>query len=162
MIPAPPTAVHLVVGGRRRILPVVGAGHYGRRMLTIRAPFAITPRPSSSPADTDVPVVGVTTFDKVFAGPSLVGTSVVQMVSAVGGTGPLCYVALERVEGSLDGVPGAFALQHVGVVVAGVPSLALEVVAGSGTDGLVGLSGSGTIEHTADGAVLTLAYSLPG
>jgi hypothetical protein len=131
-------------------------------MLTIRAPFTITPRPSSSPSDTDVPVVGVTTFDKVFAGPSLVGTSVVQMVSAVGGTGPLSYVALERVEGSLDGATGAFVLQHLGVVVAGVPSLSLAVVAGPGTGGLADLSGSGTIEHGADGAVLTLAYSLPG
>ncbi len=131
-------------------------------MLTIRAPFTITARPSTAAPDTDVPVVGLTTFDKVFPGPSLVATSVVQMVSALGGSGPLVYVALERVEGTLDGVEGAFVLQHVGVVVAGVPSLALEVVAGSGTGGLAGLAGNGTIEHTADGAFLTLAYSLPG
>jgi hypothetical protein len=130
-------------------------------MITIRVPFTITPRPSSTPSDTDVPVVGLTTFDKVFAGPSLVGTSVVQMVSAVGGTGPLAYVALERVEGSLDGAAGAFVLQHVGVVVAGVPSLSLAVVTGSGTGALTDLSGSGTIEHTADGASLSLTYSLP-
>ncbi len=130
-------------------------------MLTIRVPFTITARPSTGPADVDVPVVGLTTFDKVFSGPSLVATSVVQMVSAVGPTGPLSYVALERVEGSLDGATGAFLLQHVGVVVAGVPSLSLEVVIGSGTEGLADLSGSGTIEHTADGAFLTLVYSLP-
>ena len=130
-------------------------------MITIRVPFTVTARPSSTPADTDVPVVGVTTFDKVFSGPSLVGTSVVQMVSAVGGTGPLSYVALERVEGSLDGASGAFVLQHVGVVVAGVPSLSLAVVLGSGTGALADLSGSGTIEHTADGTFLSLVYSLP-
>jgi len=130
-------------------------------MPTIRVPFTITARPSASEGADDVPVVGVTTFDKLFPGPSLTGTSVVQMVSALGGAGPLAYVALERVEGSLDCVSGAFVLQHLGRIVAGVPSLALEVVDGSGTGGLAQLSGSGTIEHTGDGAFLTLAYSLP-
>ena len=128
----------------------------------IRVPFTITARPSDAGAPGEIPVVGITTFDKVFADPALLGTSVVHMVSTVGGEGPLAYVALERVEAVLDGVEGAFVLQHVGAITAGVPVLALQVVPGSGTGGLAGLTGEGTIEHSGDGAFLTLTYSLPG
>jgi len=134
---------------------------YGRRMPTIRVPFSITARPSDPEALGDLPVVGLTTFDKLFSGPELLGTSVVQMVSVVGATGPLAYVALERVEGLLDGAHGTFVLQHVGAITAGVPTLVLDVVPGSGTGGLELLEGSGSIEHTGDGAFLTLTYSLP-
>src|SRR6478736_6664130 len=102
-------------------------------MPSIRVPFTITARPSESGTGADVPVVALTTFDKVFDSGSLVGTSVVQMVSAVGGTGPLAYVALERVEGSLDGAAGAFVLRHAGAMAAGGPVLMIEVVPGSGT-----------------------------
>ena len=59
-------------------------------------------------------------------------------VSTASEAGPLAYVALERVEGTLDGRRGAFVLQHVGAIVDGVPSLALSVVAGSGTGDLAG------------------------
>ena len=131
-------------------------------MPTIRVPFTITARPADAGAPGDVPVVGLTTFDKVFSDPALLGTSVVHMVSVVGGDGPLAYVALERVEAALDGVDGAFVLQHVGAITAGVPTLALQVVPGSGTGRLAELTGTGTIEHAADGAFLTLSYSLPG
>ena len=130
-------------------------------MPTIRVPFSITARPSDPEALGDLPVVGLTTFDKLFSGPELLGTSVVQMVSVVGATGPLAYVALERVEGLLDGAHGTFVLQHVGAITAGVPTLVLDVVPGSGTGGLELLEGSGSIEHTGDGAFLTLTYSLP-
>jgi hypothetical protein len=130
-------------------------------MATIRAPFTITARPSSSDLGTELPVVGLTVFDKVFDSESLVGTSVVHMVSALGSSGPLAYVALERVEGTLDGRAGTFALRHVGSIVDGVPTLDLSVVEGSGTGDLLGLTGSGTIEHTSAGAHLDLVYALP-
>ena len=131
-------------------------------MPTIRVPFTVTARPSDPAILGDVPVVGLTTFDKLFSGTELLGTSVVQMVSVVGAAGPLAYVALERVEGSLTGVHGSFVLQHVGAITAGVPTLVLDVVPGSGTGGLELLEGSGSIEHTGDGAFLTLTYALPG
>ena len=130
-------------------------------MASIRAPFTITARPGDAGTDLDVPVVGVTTFDKLFTD-GLIGTSVVQMVSALGASGPLAYVALERVEGSLEGRTGAFVLLHVGSVDEGVPSLELQVVPGSGTGGLAGITGAGSITHTADGAHLDLDYALPG
>jgi hypothetical protein len=129
-------------------------------MTSIVAPFTITPRPAE-PAGGPSPVVGRTTFDKVFAGGGLVGTSVVEFVSVGADSGPLAYVALERVEGELDGVAGAFVLRHVGTITAAGPVLDLSVVEGSGTDALSGLTGTGSIEHTASGAVLELDYALP-
>ena len=43
---------------------------------------------------------------------------------------------------------------------AGVPSLDLSVVVGSGTGDLVGLTGRGTIEHTEAGAHLDPDYDV--
>ena len=129
-------------------------------MPSIRAPFTITARPAEEAEASALPAVGRTTFDKVFAGGALVGTSVVHFVSTASQTGPLAYVALERVEGVLDGRVGGFVLQHVGAIVDGVPSLALSVVVGSGTGELTGLTGRGSIEHTEAGAHLDLGYDL--
>lgn len=126
-------------------------------MTSIRVPFTIAARPSD-PADGEAPVVGLTVFDKQFVSDTLIGTSVVHMVSALGATGPLAYVALERVEGSIGELVGAFVLRHVGAIVNGTPSLQIEVVPGSGTGGLTGLTGRGTIEHHDSGAELVLDY----
>ena len=131
-------------------------------MPTIRVPFAITARPSADAgAPANVPVVGPTTFDKVFSTEPLIGSSVVEMVSVLGADGPLAYVAMERIEGSLDGASGAFVLRHIGSIVDGVAVLTLDVVEGSGTRDLVGLTGNGSIQHASDGAFLTLTYSRP-
>jgi hypothetical protein len=129
-------------------------------MPSIRAPFTITARPAEESEASGLPIVGRTTFDKVFAGGAIEGTSVVHFVSTASESGPLAYVALERIEGALDGRSGAFVLQHVGAIVDGAPDLALTVVAGSGTGELTGLTGSGTIEHTEAGAHLDLDYDL--
>jgi hypothetical protein len=52
------------------------------------------------------------------------------------------YVALERVEGSLDGRHGSFYLQHSGTMTRGAPALSVTVVPDTGTEQLQGLSGS--------------------
>ncbi len=129
-------------------------------MPRISAPFTIAARPAEPAEPGGAPQVGRTTFDKVFAGGGLEGTSVVHFVSAASEAGPVAYVALERVEGVLDGREGAFVLRHVGAIVDGVPSLDLQVVPGTGTGGLAGLSGSGSIEHTESGARLELDYEV--
>jgi hypothetical protein len=130
-------------------------------MTNVVAPFTITPRPTEAVSGPS-PAVARTTFDKVFAGGGLVGTSVVEFVSVGVDAGPLAYVALERVDGELDGVAGAFVLRHVGTITSTGPVLDLSVVEGSGTGGLAGLTGTGSIEHTESGAVLELDYALPG
>jgi hypothetical protein len=65
------------------------------------------------------------------------------------------YVAMERVTGTLGGRAGSFVLQHSGTMTRGVPGLSVRVVPDSGTEELVGLSGSMNIiiagaEHTYD------------
>jgi hypothetical protein len=86
--------------------------------------------------------LGRMSLDKVFAG-DLVGTSKGEMLSAMGDIkGFAGYVALERVSGTLHGKRGSFVLQHSGTMNRGAPTLTVSVVPDSGTDALVGTSGS--------------------
>ena len=55
--------------------------------------------------------------------------------------GSAAYVAVERVSGALHGRRGTFALQHIGTMTRGEPSLSITVVPDSGTGELVGLAG---------------------
>jgi hypothetical protein len=85
--------------------------------------------------------LGRMTIDKTFSG-DLAGTSKGQMLAA--GTpvdGSAGYVALERVEGTLQGRRGTFTLQHSGTLTRGEPALTVTVVPDSGTEQLAGLSG---------------------
>ncbi len=94
--------------------------------------------------------VGHSRFEKRFHGP-LDARSVVHMLAVmtdVPGSG--AYVAIERIEGTLDGRAGSFYAQHNGVMDRGAPSLDLTVVPDSGTGALAGLHGRMTIE-IADG-----------
>ncbi len=64
------------------------------------------------------------------------------MLSAMTDTkGSAGYVAIERVEGTLNGRAGSFVLQHSGSMNRGSPSLTVTVVPDSGTGELVGLVG---------------------
>jgi hypothetical protein len=69
-------------------------------------------------------------------------------MGAVKGSGG--YVAMERVSGTLDGRPGSFALQHSGTMASGTQALSVTVVPDSGTEELLGLTGSMKI-FTVDG-----------
>jgi len=51
------------------------------------------------------------------------------------------YVAIERVNGTLQGRRGTFLLQHTGTMTSGLRDLRVIVVPDSGTGQLVGLSG---------------------
>ena len=82
------------------------------------------------------------TLAKMFQGP-LTATSVGEMLSAGTATpGSAGYVAIEKVTGTLDGRKGSFYLQHSGTLNRGQPSLTVHVVPDSGTDELVGLTGT--------------------
>ena len=89
-------------------------------------------------------------IDKQFFG-DLAATSRGEMLSA--GTavkGSAGYVAIERVSGTLQDRAGSFVLQHTGTMNRGEPQLSISVVPDSGTDELIGLSGTMTIK-IADG-----------
>ena len=102
--------------------------------------------------------VGHSRFDKRFQGP-LDATSVVHMLavmSPVAGSG--AYVAMERIEGTLDGRKGSFFAQHNGVMDRGKPSLDLAVVPDSGTGELTGLRGRIAIDITGGKHFYTFDY----
>lgn len=84
-------------------------------------------------------------LDKQFHG-ALAAKSRGTMLAMGNASGSAGYVAMERVEGTLDGRRGSFALQHSGTMDRGKPSLAIHVVPDSGTDELLGLAGSMAIE----------------
>jgi hypothetical protein len=85
--------------------------------------------------------IGHMRFDKQFHGP-LTANSVVQMLAVMSATpGSGAYVAIERIEGTLDGRRGSFFAQHNGVMARGKPSLDLTVVPDTGSDALTGLHG---------------------
>jgi hypothetical protein len=71
------------------------------------------------------------------------------------------YVAIEQVEGSLNGKKGSFVLQHFGIMNAGQSRLILEVVPDSGTRELVGLSGSMEIKIESGQHFYVFEYHLP-
>ena len=91
-------------------------------------------------------------IEKSFAG-SLTAKSVGQMLSARSPVeGSAGYVAIEKVEGTLDGRSGSFVLQHSGHASRGETSLRVNVIADSGTDELTGLRGEMRIEVAPDGS----------
>jgi hypothetical protein len=91
------------------------------------------------------PTVGRMSIDKQFHG-DLEATSKGQMLATMTDVkGSAGYVAMERVNGTLHGRTGTFALQHSGTMTRGVPQLAVTVVPDSGTGQLVGLAGKMTI-----------------
>ena len=105
-------------------------------------PFDIVLTPQS-PSDIASGVgLGRNAFEKRFHG-ILDASSVGEMLSTAGSVpGSAGYVAIERVDGTLAGKPGTFALQHFGCMARGVKSLQIRVVPDSGTGALVGLSGT--------------------
>jgi hypothetical protein len=90
-------------------------------------------------------LLGRMSIDKQFRG-DLEATSQGEMLSAGAvAKGSAGYVAIERVEGTLQGRAGTFILQHHATMTRGVPDLSIIVVPDSGTGDLAGLSGRMTI-----------------
>lgn len=91
------------------------------------------------------PTVGRMELDKQFHG-SLEAASRGQMLATITDVqGSAGYVAIERVNGTLDGSSGTFALQHSGIMTRGEGQLSITVVPDSGTGQLVGIAGKMTI-----------------
>jgi hypothetical protein len=100
----------------------------------------INPLPLGGPGEE--PTLGRMSIEKHFHG-DLEATSNGQMLTVatdVQGSG--VYVAVERVNGTLQGKTGTFALHHRGVMTRGEPHLEVTVVPDSGTGALAGLAGT--------------------
>ncbi|ODV10352.1 MAG: hypothetical protein ABT19_13550 [Rhodanobacter sp. SCN 68-63] len=105
--------------------------------------------------------LGRMTIDKVFAG-DLVARSRGEMVAFRTATeGSAGYVAMECVEGRLDGRGGRFVLQHSSTMERGHSQLTVHVVPDSGTEELTGLLGTMTILVEHGRHFYTFEYSLP-
>ena len=107
-------------------------------------------------------LLGRMSIDKQFRG-DLEGTSKGEMLTAGSAVkGSAGYVAIERVNGTLDGKAGGFALQHTGTMDRGMASLVITVVPDSGVGDLEGLAGTMSITVVDGRHFYVLDYSLPG
>jgi Protein of unknown function (DUF3224) len=118
------------------------------------APLAVEGQPEGSK-------IGRMSIDKTISG-DLVATTTGQMLSAMTETkGSAGYVAIERVDGALNGKRGTFVLQHTGSMNRGVPHLSVTVVPDSGTGDLVGLAGEFNIIIANGKHSYEFKYTLP-
>jgi hypothetical protein len=107
------------------------------------------------------PTLGRMTIAKTFSG-DLQGTSKGEMLTAMTPVqGSAGYVAIERVNGTLQGRSGTFVLHHMGTMNRGASQLAIAVVPDSGTEDLVGLAGTLDIKIVDGKHFYTLDYVLP-
>jgi hypothetical protein len=127
-------------------------------MQCVKGEFDVKVTALDSP-DAKTPI-GRLLLDKRYHG-ALDGTSLGQML-AVGGpsTGSGGYVAIEVVEGSLEGKRGTFALQHFGSMEGSSYSITVQIVPGSGTAELAGLAGTMKIVIEGGKHYYELAYTL--
>ena len=100
--------------------------------------FENLPMELTGPEETQFGRMGL---DKHYSG-DLQGRSQGQMMSCRLTNGSAGYVAMEWVEGQLNGRTGQFLLQHFGTMNAEHQRLILEVVPGSASGELVGLAGT--------------------
>ena len=115
-------------------------------------PFESQPDPSS---------LGRMSIDKQIVGDLVANTSGQMLSASTAVKGSAGYVAIERVEGILQGRKGTFVLQHTGTMNRGAPSLSVTVVPDSGTDALIGLMGDFKIIRVDGKHSYEFSYSLP-
>lgn len=105
--------------------------------------------------------LGRMSLDKRFHG-ALEAVSQGEMLSFRSSTpGSAGYVAMETVQGVLSGRRGSFVLQHSSTMTRGQPTQSISVVSDSGTDELLGLSGSMVITIAEGRHSYTFDYALP-
>lgn len=127
---------------------------------TGRFEVKLSPRKPDN-GDAESANIGRMSIHKQFHG-DLEGMGKGEMLSAgTGVKGSAGYVAMERLTAALHGRTGSFVLQHSGIMKRGEPQLTVTVVPDSGTDGLVGLAGSLTIQIVDNQHFYTFDYTLP-
>jgi hypothetical protein len=114
----------------------------------LRATGTFEVKPTSQTAYDTRPgaALGRTTLEKTFQG-GLAARSQVEMLGAMTEVkGSAGYVAMERVEGTLEGKAGSFVLLQRGTMDRGALELLVTVVPDSATGELVGMRGVMTID----------------
>ena len=110
---------------------------------TVRGPFHVKMSPLAlENLPPDEKKIGRMGLEKTYEG-ALAGSGVGQMMAAhTEVAGSAAYVAVERIDGVLDGKSGTFVIVHTGLMDQGTPSLTISVVPDSGTGELEGLTGT--------------------
>ena len=119
--------------------------------------FEVKTTPAAMDEQAQAATLGRFTLDKQFHG-DLEGTSKGEMLTAGRVEGSAGYVAIERVNGTLHGRAGSFALQHTGSMAPGALQLTITVVPDTGTGELAGLAGQMTIDFSGGGHAYDLEY----
>lgn len=131
-----------------------------RTTLHVRAPFSIDTWdavPDPLPTEDGAPATARVALRKTYDADSLRGTATGHVLTTQGPRGA-SYVAQERISGSVDGREGSFVLEHRASMGEGhETSMHAEIVPGSGTGALLGITGTGRVEHE----LLTLDVLLP-
>jgi len=111
--------------------------------LTQRAtgPFDVKMTPEAADTEGEGSALGRMAITKTYHGDLEATARGTMLTAGTSVEGSAAYVAVERVTGTLHGRRGTFALQHMGTMTRGEPSLTITVVPDSGTGELAGLSG---------------------
>ncbi|MBL8600470.1 MAG: DUF3224 domain-containing protein [Myxococcales bacterium] len=127
-------------------------------MQTVTGTFSVKMTPEPPYAADDGVTLARARFDKVFEGP-LAGTSAVEFLS-VRTADTAAYVALERFDVELEGRRGRFVATHRALATPAGKTLEVNIVEGTGTQQLVGITGDLSIEIVAGVHHYTLRYAL--
>ena len=129
-------------------------------MPSVRGTFEVATFPQPAEADQRFTAVSRLLLDKAFHGP-LDALSRGQMLAIGGAGGWGVYVAIEKVEGTLDGRRGSFIPYHNGTMTPeDGQQLAVTVAPQSGTGELADLAGRMTIDIVDGRHFYTFDYSL--
>ena len=132
-----------------------------KKAMTTRANGTFEVKLTPQDDKSEDPLLGRMSIDKKFHGP-LEAVSKGQMLAARTSVKDSAgYVAIEKVNGTLQGRAGTFVLQHNGTMTRGAPSLTVTVVPDSGTGQLAGLTGSMTIKIEGGKHFYEFEYALP-
>lgn len=130
-------------------------------MQTAKGTFEVTITPQLHQEGVGDSAVGRMALGKVFSG-EMIGTGNGQMLayrSAIAGSAG--YVAMEKVQGSLNGRQGSFIMQHSGIMNRGEPLLSIRIVPDSGTDQLNGIAGEMLLTIEQGKHYYEFRYTLP-
>jgi Protein of unknown function (DUF3224) len=110
--------------------------------------------------DREGAVLGRIHIERSFQG-DLEGEATAELLTATAENGAAVYLALDCINGRLDGREGSFVLHHRGVLSADGAEIDGAIVPGSGTGELRGITGHGSITVDDEGTHrLMLEYEL--
>jgi hypothetical protein len=135
--------VATLMAGTQSLVQAVKTGEPG--MKHAKGTFGVKVAPADVSSLGKDAGIGRMTIDKVWSG-DLEGSSKGEMLTSLTeSTGAMAYVAIEHVDGKLDGRSGSFYLMHNATINRSDPKsgvMQIVVVADSGTGELSGLSGT--------------------